>query len=89
MSLSSSLLSPESALRFPSSLGKGQSKCWGRAAVSVGAELPTMRHLLSCHRNGGITQSHSSCKAAPSTDRLQMWEFLSRRDLGTQVLLLP
>lgn len=82
MSLSSLLLSPESALRFPSSLGKGRSKCWGRAAAFVGAELPAKRHLLNSHRHGGITQSYPSCKPGPSTDRLQIWEFFEQKGFG-------
>lgn len=86
MSLSSSLLSPESALRFPSSPGKGQSKCRGRADTFVGAELSSARRCLPVrHGHGGTTQSHPQPPAQP-----QHWQiangvfFLSRKGLGTQ-----
>lgn len=65
MSLSSSLLSPESALRFPSSPGKGQSKCRGRAAAFMGAELSSARCLPVCNGHGGITQSPPQLPAWP------------------------
>lgn len=65
MSLSSSLLSPESALRFPSSLGKEQSKCRGRAAVFMGAALSSARHLPVHSGHGGIMQSSPHCQPGP------------------------
>jgi len=82
MIVSSSLLSPESALRFPSSLGRGQSKCRGRTATFMGAELSFARCLHIHNRHGDITQSHPQLPAWPQHWQVANGEFFEQKGVG-------